>query len=507
MELSMKRSGIACCEKVFEYVMPVEQAAETVVPDTMPDVERILCADGIVIIRSKEVNEGRVNVSAGVAATVVYAPEGGGKPLSINAVVPVELDLDAPGVTQESVPIAMLSLTGIEARMLNPRKLLVRAVILAQVECYSQTEMNFCDGLEGEGEENVEVLTDSRTISPVVSAREKTFVVSDEYRLPPGAPALGELLWHGVDIATGSVRAVGSKIVFSGTVRMTVLYEAAETGELASASFETEFSQMIDTGADLSSPDCSIYSMLTAEYVEPVTLSGGERGISAEFHIVSQAVCTDSVRVTCVTDCYSNSRELEISSEETELGCVQRRSTVRATVHESLPATPPAAEICRVMCRTGAAVCEGGTLKCPVTVTVLYRAADGQFYSVSRRLTSEAPAELGENEYAALVRASCTDCSASPSATGADVRLLVDFELLVVKKITVPQISSVVCGEELDAGCLPSITVVRAGPGDTLWALGKCYRSTARLIAAQNGLGEGESLEGRTLLIPTARHK
>mgnify|MGYP006900621888 CR=1 FL=1 len=63
MELSMKRSGIACCEKVFEYAMPVEQAAETVVPDTMPDVERILCAEGMVIIRSKEVSEGRVTVS------------------------------------------------------------------------------------------------------------------------------------------------------------------------------------------------------------------------------------------------------------------------------------------------------------------------------------------------------------------------------------------------------------------------------------------------------------
>ena len=75
MELSMKRSGIACCEKVFEYAMPVEQATETVVPDTMPDVERILCAEGMVIIRSKEVSEGRVTVSAGVAATVLYSPE------------------------------------------------------------------------------------------------------------------------------------------------------------------------------------------------------------------------------------------------------------------------------------------------------------------------------------------------------------------------------------------------------------------------------------------------
>lgn len=507
MELSMKRSGIACCEKVFEYAMPVEQATETVVPDTMPDVERILCAEGMVIIRSKEVSEGRVTVSAGVAATVLYSPEGGGRPCRLSAVVPIELELDAPGVTQESIPVAMLSLTGVEARMLNPRKLLVRAVVYACVECYDRTEMSFCDGLEGDEAGGVEVLTDSRTISPVVCVREKTFVVSDEYRLPPGQPPLGEIVWHGVDIVPGSVRAVGSKIVFGGTVRMAVLYEAAETGELASASFETEFSQMLDTGVELSSPDCSVYTMLTAEYVEPMTLSGGERGISAEFHLVSQVVCTDSVRVVCVTDCYSNSRELDITSAETELGCVQRRSTVRATVHESLPASPPPVEICRVLCRTGTAVCEGGTLRCPVTVTVLYRAADGQFYSVARRLSSEAPAELGENEYAALVRASCSDCSASPTSSGADVRLLVDFELLVVKRIGVPQIDSVACGEALEAGGAPSLTVVRAGAGDTLWALGKRYRSTARLIAAQNGLAEGDALEGKTLLIPTARHK
>ena len=80
---------------------------------------------------------------------------------------------------------------------------------------------------------------------------------------------------------------------------------------------------------------------------------------------------------------------------------------------------------------------------------------------------------MGENEYAALVRANCTDCSASPSAAGTDVRLLVDFELLVVKRITVPQIATVTCGEELDLGDLPSLTVVRAGSGETLWGAWK----------------------------------
>lgn len=351
----------------------------------------------------------------------------------------------------------------------------------------------------------MEAQTDGCTISPVVCVREKTFVVSDEYRLQPGQPALGEILWHGVDIVAGSTRSVGSKLVFTGTVRLALLYESAETGEPVPAGFETEFSQMLETDGELSSPDCSIYSLLTAEYVEPGTLSGGERGITAEFHLVSQAVCTDSIRISCVTDCYSNSRELEVERSECEMGCVQRRSTVRSAVHESLPASPAAQTVCRVICRTGTASCEGGTLKCPVFVTVIYMGADGAVYSVSRRLNAEAPAELGENEYAALVRASCAECGAAPSAGGLDVRLLIDFELLAVRKLCISQIESIICGEPLDAAELPSVTVIRAAKGQSLWELGKKYHSTAKLIAAQNGMEDAECVEGRMLIIPTAR--
>lgn len=58
MELTVKRSGMPCCENVFAYLMPAEEAVETVVPDTMPDVERILFTEGIASIRSKEVLDG-----------------------------------------------------------------------------------------------------------------------------------------------------------------------------------------------------------------------------------------------------------------------------------------------------------------------------------------------------------------------------------------------------------------------------------------------------------------
>ena len=78
MELTMKRESLECCERVFEYCAPAEEATETVIPDTMPDVERVLCAGGTAIIRSKEVQDGRVSLTAGVSATVLYTPEGRG---------------------------------------------------------------------------------------------------------------------------------------------------------------------------------------------------------------------------------------------------------------------------------------------------------------------------------------------------------------------------------------------------------------------------------------------
>ena len=358
MELTVKRSGMPCCENVFAYLMPAEEAVETVVPDTMPDVERILFTEGIASIRSKEVLDGAVNITGSVNATVLYVPEGGEGTSSLEATIPLSVELDAPDVTSDSLAVALLTVVSMDSRLLNPRKILVRAVVNVFVLAFNRTELGISSGLEGEGADSVETLSETSSLSPVVCVREKTFVVSDEYTLQPGLLPIGELLWHSTQIIPGNVRSVGARIIFNGTVRLNIIYSAAGSGELSTAAFESEFSQMLDAETDLTSPDCDVYSMLTAEYVEPVTLAGGERGISAEYHIVSQCVCTDSVRVECLTDCYSNTHLLDVGRTQTELNAAQRRSTVRASASETIPASPAPVNIVRVMCRAGRAESE-----------------------------------------------------------------------------------------------------------------------------------------------------
>ena len=506
MGLTVKRSEISCCEKVFEYSMPLEEASETVVPDTMPDVERILCADGTALIRSKELGDGHISLAGSVQCTVLYAPEGGAGICALDVGIPAALELDAPGVSEDSGVVAMLTAAAVEAKPLNPRKILVRAVVNVAVEAYNAARLDISDGLEGEGAESVETLCECVAFNPAVCVKEKTFVVSEDFRLQPGLLPIGSLLWHSTEICPGAVRSAGSRLVFNGTVRLSVMYEAEGSGELCSAQFETEFSQLLDTDMDLAGPDCCVRTMLSAEYVELDTLAGGERGVSAEFHLVSQCVCSDSVRAEVLTDCYSNCCELEVTREQLRLLSLQRRATVRAGVHDSVPASPLPVDVVRVICRPGAVECEGGALRCPVSVTAVYTASDGKVYSASRRLSCEAASELPEGEYAAGISACCVESGWSIASGAVDVRAAVDFELMSAREEAVSQISAAECGSGGEAQDRPSLVVLRAAAGDSLWSLGKRCHSTAALIAELNNLAEGERIDGRVLLIP-AEHR
>ncbi len=504
MDLTVKRSALDCCERVFTYAMPVEEAVETVVPDTLPDAERILCAEGTAVMRSKDVLDGAVKIGGSVNVTVLYAPEEQNGVCTLESTVPLSVELEAPEVTAESLAVAQLTVINVDARLLNPRKVLLRVVVGVFALAFNRSELELSSGLEGEGAESVETLSENAALCPVVCVKEKSFVVSDEYALQPGLLPMGELLWHRTEIIPGSVRSVGERVIFNGTVLLQVIYRAEGSGELCSVSFDSEFSQMLDAGRELAGPECSVYSMLTAEYIEPVALSGGERGISAEYHIVSQCVCSDTLRAECLADCYSNSCELELERESVSSVTSLRRGVVRASASELLPASPSPVAIIRCICRAGTAEYEAGRARCSVNAAVLYLAADGGVYSAARRLSCEADAGIQEGESVSSVRALRVEGTATIAQGGIDLRVQAELELLSARPCELTQITSVTSGEAQDAQSRPSVTVVRAGEGDTLWSLGKRCHSTAAAIKALNKLQPAEDLKGRVLLIPRA---
>ena len=130
----------------------------------------------------------------------------------------------------------------------------------------------------------------------------------------------------------------------------------------------------------------------------------------------------------------------------------------------------------------------------------------GAFSGIVAAMSFQAsiPSEPVRLVIALCVGAACAECTAVITQGGFDLRAVVDFELLSAKRLEFMQLESVADTEAEEYESRPSVTVIRAAQGDTLWSLGKKYHSTPALITSLNGLEEGDALAGRVLLIPYA---
>ena len=487
MDLTVTRSGLERCRRVFSYSMPVEEAVETVVPDTLPDAERILCATGTAVIKSRSpAREPSASRAPSRSACSIRPRRPRG--LRLSATVPLSVELDAPGVTEASLCAASITVSGVEARLLNPRKLLIRCVTDVSLCCWERSELSLATGIEGEGAERIQTLTQPVTFCPTAAVTEKSFAVTDEYQLQPGLLPLGDILWRRTELCPGSVRSVGERLVVNGSVRLGLIYAAEGSGELCSANFETEYSQMIDAGRELSSPDVAVYPMLTAEYIEPVTLAGGDRGISAEFHIVAQCVCADTVRADCLTDCYSNSLELETEWSETALTASRRRSAVTASGTVPLAAGATPTNIIRCVAVAAARRIRRRGAEVPVRRHGALRA--GRRRNCQRLRARELRGGLGARRRGDGHGRAGTlpELHGEYHTGGVEARVQCELEASAASGTVLRQLDSVAVTGETDCHDRPSVTVIRAAEGDTLWSLAKLCGSTPALISALNGL-------------------
>ena len=100
---------------------------------------------------------------------------------------------------------------------------------------------------------------------------------------------------------------------------------------------------------------------------------------------------------------------------------------------------------------------------------MLYRSAEGAVCAASARMTATVKAELPEGERIAALRAVSSEGFATPAQGALEVRAAVDIELTAERCSSAGAITSVTDAGEADTAGRPSVTVVRAAAGDTLW--------------------------------------
>ncbi len=499
MEIELKKDRITGYARVFQDSSNREETIEAVVPDTMPDVSRIVDTDAAVSLRSKQIENGRLTVTGLLEGNVLYLPEGETALRRLSLSGPCTFDFDSPQIREKCRARITLRVTAADARMLNPRKVLLRVDVSAEADVYCAQELEFATGAENEA---LQTLLVTETVGYVSAVEEKTFVLTEEFTLPAGAPALSEILLSRVNAEVEDVKHVGGKLILQGTARLELLYAAAEGRRPLAESFSASFSQIMDMGGECGG-GALVSLMQTACYVETLPGTYGVNAVSMELHLVAQAVCCAEREVRVLSDAYSCRYACQAETEALCVDGIGKTLTARETVREVAETPEAVGELILCYVVPGRPTCGGGAVKVPLAVHLLYMTDRDTVSSLCRKTECEMPLAAPED---AVLLPGCPRCAepyASPAAGGLELRLplVVDASARETGTIRAVVSLSLDMDAPLSPGGVPSVMVVRSRGGD-LWALAKKYRSTPELIAAAN---PQPPEEGGFLLIPRAR--
>ena len=513
MELELKKEQFACCRALPPLSDTHEETAETIVPDYLPDIGRIVDSCGCLLLRSREISDGRVSVSGLVRMTLLYAPEDGQGLKSFEYTLPLEYSME--GRLAEGAADTCLEgrLSSCEVRMLNPRKIFTRVGVELTLAPYASAVLSICSGVAEQESCGIETLCEKSEVAMIRAVREKDFTFSDEILLSSTKDPIRELLCSKYTLRVTDCRPVGNKIVLKGVAYLELLYLDAG-GNVTRSSSELPFSQILD-GLPEESGETTARAVLRLTGAEVRIGSesepDNERLVSLRLYISAFVVLREVRTVCCIADLYSTMYDLSVKAENVELSDDAALFTREQLVREKIETGAEVQSILSTDISFGAAGVSGSgndaELRTTADLRVLYLDENGAPLRSERRIEVLLSTDLPTSGRVRLYGVSAGEVSTVIGDGGVELRFPVIFTLGVAETPCYPCLMSLQAEKrtEKDENA-PSLVLRALKQGERLWDLAKQYRTTVSDILAANDMAEeAAAAVGKLLLIPRRR--
>lgn len=497
MQLQFQKTQVPCLQQVKCQVQNLEQSQELRLDDTMPPVGTVVGAWGQVLLRSKEWRGGSVQVTGGVMAWVLYLPEDGGKCHSLDCWIPFQARMDIPQSERDGTLCVSALLRGVDARILNERKLMVRADVSLQLcamapgqaEVYTPDEMP----------EDVQLLKNTYPVCLPTEAGEKPFVIDEVLTLPGSCPPVDRLIHFCLQPELMDRKVMADKVVFRGCGILHILYLSAD-GQICGWDFELPFSQYAElSGQYGEDAQARIVPALTSLEVE----KDPEGKLLVKAGLVGQYTIHERHRLQVVEDAYSTRRALTALQQPLQLPAVLDMDSQLIHCEQMAPAEGNRIVELSFLPEqpSQVRVDDGMELELAGRFQLLTCDPEG----VPRTVTADWSQQQRVGAHDAC-RLSCFLLrSGMPQAVLSGTDAVMRADMLLDSVATVQQsinmLTGLELGEDLQQDDRPSVILRRAG-GDSLWSIAKETGSSVEAIQNANGL-EGEPAENQMLLIPT----
>ena len=485
------------------------------VPDSRPDVGRMIQKKGTVQITGINVAENVVTLAGALEFCLLYVSDDEKRCISsLSGRIPIEERMRLDGVKDGDKINLDWDVEDLAIHLVHPRKLNVQAMISFSAEV--QEKKTLLLPVEIEAETDVSCKRQTETILGICVSRKETIRLKEEIVLPSNKQDAEQLLWKEIQVRGLKFRCMEGEIAYSGEMFVFVLYVGEDP-----LNPPEWIEQIIPVSGTIDCEACET-TMLPDIRVrlsqEQITVkpdaNGEERILVAEVTLEADLKLQRETEVSLLMDVCHPARECKAVTENETLSHLLIRNEAKCRVNDHFGTGEAQGKILQI-CHSDAVVrvdecrrtSQGLEAEGILELRILYIVSDDEmpFYAMEGVLpfsqVIEVPGITQDSRYELRIELEQLSTTMADSHE-IEVRALLNCSAFVVTEKEVPLLQSI---EELPLDPktlrkLPGIVCCRFAAGDTLWDLAKTYYTTVEDIMEINDL-QGEPAEGQPVFL------
>ncbi len=492
MEIGLEKKFISCFQLLYSSERNIEVSGDIVVPDTKNDIQSIIYANAKYKIRSKDTETGKITIKGELEYSAAYVPADGNGISVLKSELPFEFVFESEDIDSSSFTEAHISVSNVETRMLNPRKIMVSIQLNVKALCYGISDFVWYKQPK-EQIKNCFFKQSNHRVDVISLVTEKTFSIEDEAEIN-NINENTQLVFSDVRFVFDSAEAVGSKLVVKGHANANIIL--ANNDRLETVSKTVSYSQIFELPERDITPIFGAEILPTGDYFE---LSEGK--ISFEAHAVIQIYCKQECDIEYLEDAYACGKKLSSIKAEKSIDFNTKVISLQEKTKLTGTSSAEISEILLSEVQTVNPKIIDENIIVPLSASVVYSDASGKLYM--SKMNGSIKADISEMKTNSIEKTEVIIENKKSNYNGNEISVSVSasINIMLTERKTLSIISEISLDELEDKKPAPSAYLVSTDNSD-LWSLAKKYSSSVEAIAKYNVIDADANISEKLLFIP-----
>lgn len=516
--MEILKKGITIDKKIGKETSQVLVEGDIIVPDTKPDIDMVLEANGSAYIDSKDIVNDRITFRGNLDINVLFIAKGENKPVyNMQSTYPINDFINIEGIDKNMTVFTTCNITNLDYKLINDRKVSFRAILDVTSEVLAKESIEAVTTIDGLDEKQMKVT--NINVNKVACTKFDRFNIKDDIEISSGRPNIKEILDINFNIINKDIRTQLEKINISGDIRACILYKSDEEDSIITY-FEQDipFNGVIEVEGATDDMIGDVYLDIQEKNVQILEDVDGEpRLIGVDIYVGCNIKVSYEDEMNILEDAYALDKKINIEKNMQSYPMLVCKNKNQASIKEVLKLDEECPPILQVLKISGKPILDNieilqdkivaeGIVECKI----LYITNNDEYpmhcfttimpYSqaIDAKGANPKVAKVDINSYIEHIGVNMM------SDKDVEVRCAINFDTCVIKEKEISFITDVVF-EEVDEQFLNSISsmiIYVVQEKDTLWCLAKKFNTTVDDIVSLNDIENPDLIyPGQKLLV------